>query len=91
MLQASNHYSLVHTCTYVAIIVTIYLWTLVIYDRTSNIPRQVLYVKNVSLAELLAYTGMNITAAEMDDKHIYYVNHTIKSECSCRKQRILAF
>jgi hypothetical protein len=45
----------------------------------------------VSLVQHLVYTGMDITAAEMKDIHIYYANYTMKSECWCTGPRVIGF
>ena len=45
----------------------------------------------VSLVQHLVYTGMDITAAEMEDIHIYYANNTMKSESWCTGPRVIGF
>jgi len=45
----------------------------------------------VSLVQQHVYTGMEITAAEMEDMDIYYANYTMKSKCWCSGQRVIGF
>ena len=45
----------------------------------------------VSLVQHLVYTGMDITAGEMEDIHICYANYTMKSKCWCTGPSVIGF
>jgi len=89
--RPATFYSLVHTWRYVSIIVVLCLWTLAIYEITSYILGSVSYVNNVCLVQHLVYTGMDITAAEMEDIPICHATHTVKCECWCTGQPAIGF